>query len=426
MRLSRRDVVRMGAGAALTAAGGRAMADGTVRIGIVGTGARGTGLLATLLQMPDVSIPAVCDIDAGRAANARALVQKAGRGDADAYTRDEWDYKRLCARDDLDAVLIATPWNWHATMAVEAMKAGKTAATEVPACLTVEECWDLVRTSEATGKPCMMLENVNYFENVLAVQRMVEEGVYGEVLHAEAGYQHDCRFLAFTDDGKLTWRGEHLARLTGNLYPTHPLGPVAWWMGINRGDRITSLSSVSTRGVCLSEYAARKFGADHPLARRKYAVGDINTTIMQTARGRTITLYFTISTPRAYDLILRLQGSKGIYEGGHDRTYIEGVSPAADTPEPFAPYLQRYAHPLWKKLEPEAVRNGGHGGCDYIVLYEFVQAVREGRVTPQDVVDAATWSVVTPLSALSVAKGGARVAVPDFSKGAWRKPRPVP
>ena len=424
VELTRRRLLQAGAGAALAGPGERRMDERAVRVGVVGVGGRGMGLLQTLLQIPGVQTPAVCDIVEERTRQAQAIVEKASGVRPEAYTRGDHDYERLCARDDLDAVVSATPWQWHAPIAIASMRAGKMIGTEVPACQTIAECWELVRTSEQTGVPCMMLENVNYFENVLAVLRMVREGVYGDLLHAEAGYQHDCRSLLFTGDGRLTWRGEECAAHNGNLYPTHAIGPVAWWMGINRGDRFTHLTSMSTRSQCVREYARRTFGPDHPLAKRRYALGDVNTTLLHTEAGRTVTLYFTITTPREYDLIFRLQGSRGIYEGGQDRTYLEGVSPTPDTPEPFAPYLAKYAHPLWKRLEEQAKRNGGHGGCDYIVMHEFVRAVRS-RTPPQDVYDAVTWSAIVPLSAESVARHGATVPFPDFTRGAWRTNRPV-
>jgi hypothetical protein len=169
----------------------------------------------------------------------------------------------------------------------------------------------------------------------------------------------------------------------------------------------------------------RRFGADHPLARREYALGDVNTTLLQTARGRTVTLYHDLSTPRPYDLIFRLQGTRGIWEGGNDRTHLEGVSPSPGNWEPFAPYLARYAHPLWQRLEAQARANGGHGGCDYIVMHEFVEAVRAGTSLPQDVYDAAVWSAIVPLSGRSVASKGAWVDFPDFTGGRWRKGGPV-
>jgi predicted dehydrogenase len=428
---TRRQFLKAGASAAAALAldGGQSGAQEplrTVRIGVVGVGARGTGDLATLLQIPDVEVPAVCDIVEASAKQAQEMVEKATGRRPQAYTKDERDFENLCARDDLDAVVTATPWRWHTPVMLAAMRAGKYGGTEMPACLTVQECRELVKTSEETGRPCMMLENVCYFENVLAILRMVREGVFGDMLHCEAGYQHDCRFLTFTDDGRLTWRGEHLAARNGNWYPTHPLGPIAWWMNINRGDRFVSLSSISTKARGIRAYTAAKFGPAHPLARRDYAQGDINTTLLRTAGGGTVTLYFDIVSPRPYDLIFRAQGTKGIYLGTLDRLYLEGLSPSGEQWEPFAPYQERYAHPLWKALEVEAKRNGGHGGCDYITLYEFVKAVRSRTQTPQDVYDAATWSAVVPLSMESVARNGAPVAFPDFTGGRWKTNPPIP
>ncbi len=415
------------AGAALTsklARGGEP--DRTLRIGMVGVGGRGTGLLSTMLQFSGVQVPAVCDIVPERAERAQGMVEKATGTRPEAYTQGQRDWQRLLERDDLDAVLTATPWDWHAPIMVAAMKAGKYAATEVPAAVTVEECWELVRTSEATGMPCMMLENVCYFQDALALLRMVREGVFGDLLHAEVGYQHDCRSLMFSDDGKLTWRGEHGATKDGNLYPTHPIGPVAQWMNINRGDRFTRISSVSTKATGLKRYAAEKFGADHPLARRQYALGDVNTSLLQTENGLTVTLYFDLVTPRPYDLVFRLQGTKGIHMGGaKGQIYLEGTSPQPHTYEPFAPYMERYAHPLWTALEERAKQHGGHGGSDYVTIYEFLKAVRTRAPFPQDVYDAATWSAIVPLSIASVAQKGAMIDFPDFTQGKWKDRPPV-
>jgi hypothetical protein len=231
----------------------------------------------------------------------------------------------------------------------------------------------------------------------------------------------------FTDDGKLTWRGEHGAVKDGNLYPTHPIGPVAQWMNINRGDRFTRISSVSTKSTGLKNYAAQKFGPDHPLAKRDYALGDVNTSVLQTENGLTVTLYFDLCTPRPYDLILRLQGTKGIHMGGaQGDIYLEGTSPKAHTYEPFAPYMEKYSHPLWTALQEQAKEHGGHGGSDYVTMYEFLKAIRNRTPFPQDVYDAATWSVITPLSFESVANSGAVVDFPDFTQGKWKERKPVP
>ncbi len=415
----------LGAAWALSAQGAEEPpAEKKVRVGMAGVGSRGTFLTNTLLELPGVEIPAVCDINPDHAARAKGIIEKATGKSPDLYTQGERDWERLVARDDLDAVITATPWQWHTPIMVAAMKAGKYGGTEVPAALTVEECWELVRTSEETGKPCMMLENVCYFENALAILRMVREGVFGDLIHAEAGYQHDGRFVLVGDKGELLWRGEHALKSNGNLYPTHPIGPVAQWMNINRGDRFTRLVSMSAKSRGLNYYAAKKFGPDHPLAKQAFMQGDLNTTLLETENGCTVTLYFDLLTPRPYDLIFRLQGTKGIVMGAWDKIYLEDVSPQKEQWEPFAPYIQKYMHPIWKELNAGAI-SSGHGGGDFITVHQFIQAVRNNTQPPQDVYDAATWSVIVPLSVQSATAHGNPVEFPDFTRGKWKTTPPI-
>ena len=429
-RLSRGEFLRAGAAAGAVAVLGSGAAPGqnavrTVGVGVVGVGSRGTGFVHTLAGMPGVEVRAVCDIVEAHAARSQQIVEDKTGKRPEAYTKGERDFERLCARDDLDAVITATPWEWHTPVAVAAMRAGKYAATEVPAAITLDECRRLVRASEETGMPCMMLENVCYFRNVLTILRMVREGVLGDILHCAGGYQHDCRYLLVNKDGSLSWRGMQASEKNGNLYPTHPIGPIAWWMNINRGDRFAQLVSMSTPSMGIKNYAAKILGPDHEMAQKDYALGDVNTTLVKTANGRTITLYFDMCTPRPYDLIFRVQGTKGLYMGTLDKIYIEEVSPEKDQYEPFAPYMEKYAHPLWDDLQKQAAAHGGHGGADYITLHEFIKAVRNRTQTPQDVYDAATWSAIFPLSIESVAKG-APVEFPDFTNGKWKTNAPVP
>jgi predicted dehydrogenase len=430
--MNRRSFLRTGVGAAAALAAVRAggapaeVRCEPVRIGVIGTGGRGTSLLQTILLFPRVEVPAVCDLVPERTQGASSLVEKTTGRRPEVYSGSELAWEGLVERDDLDAVLIATPWEWHARMAVAAMRTGKHPGVEVPAAITVEECWDLVRTSEATGIPCTMLENVCYFENVLALLRMVREGHFGEVQHCEAGYQHDCRSHMFDDRGELTWRGRHAAERDGNLYPTHPLGPVAQWMDINRGDRFLSLSSVSTPAKALQHYAAKRFGPEHPAARRTYALGDVNTTLLKAASGRTVTLYLNLMTYRPYDLILRLEGVRGIYLGTNDSICLESDDPSRHEWVPFAPYREKFEHPLWKALRGSAMKSGGHGGAEYLMFHDFLEAVRTKSPAPQDVYDAAAWSAVFPLSIESVARGGAPVEFPDFTGGQWKARPPLP
>ena len=414
----------MQAGAAAGASGSQ---DRIVRVGIVGTGGRGTSLLRNLLALPGVEVPAVCDINESNAARAQAVLEKAGRPRPEAYTAGVEDFRRLAARDDLDAVINATPWEWHAPVAVAAMKAGKYAGVEVPAALTVEECWDLVDTSEKTGMPCMMLENVCYFRNVLMVLNMVRQGVLGELLHCEAGYQHFIKSMSFNSTGGLSWRGMHALAHNRNQYPTHPIGPVAWWLNINRGDRFAYLTSMSSNSRGPQLYARKTFGPDHPSAKRQFAQGDVNTTLIKTENGLTVTLYYNTQSPQPYDLILRVLGTAGTYSGTLDKVYVDGRSPARPNEpawEDAAAYYQQYEHPLWKS-QGEQARGSGHGGADYFTVKAFVDAVRGRTGTPIDVYDSATWSVITPLSGKSVAARSAPVDFPDFTRGKWRTSKPV-
>ena len=335
-------------------------------------------------------------------------------------------------RDDLDAVITATPWKWHTPVAVAAMQAKKYAATEVPAAVTVDDCWQLVNTSEATGMPFMMLENVCYFRDMLMVLNMVRSGVMGELLYCEGGYQHDCRAMCFDEKGEFgesseagsqLWYTIDAVRRNGNLYPTHPVGPIAQYLNIDRGDRFTYLVSMSTKSRGLNLWVKEKFGPDHPNARRTYAQGDINTTMIRTQNGCAVTLYYDSHAPRPYDLGFRVQGTKGIYSKTLDSIYVESRSPH-DAWETIEHYRDQYEHPLWKKFG-EAAQGAGHGGSDYITLDRFIRAVRDRTQPEQDVYDAATWSVISPLSEVSVARGSAPVDFPDFTRGKWKSRAPL-
>lgn len=421
MSIDRRYFLKLAAAGAASLAA----AENTVRIGMVGVGGRGTGLLRNLLDLPGVEIPAICDINEDNLRRAQGIVEKAGRPQPAGYSGGPEDFRSLVERKDLDAVVTATPWEWHTPVCLAAMKADKYAATEVPAAITVEECWDLVNTSEKTGKPCMMLENVCYFRNVLMVLNLIQKGMLGEIIHSEAGYQHDVRGGKIrATDGEIRWRGMHAVKRNANLYPTHPIGPVAWWSNINRGDRFTYLVSMSSKSRGINNYVRKKFGPDHPNAKRTYALGDVNTTLIRTENGVTVTLYHDTQLPRPYDLILRVQGTEGIYSGTLDKIYIEDRSPKPHTWEDIEPYYEKFEHPIWKDLGPTA-QNYGHGGGDYITLHQFVKAVRDRTQTPIDVYDTAAWSVITPLSETSVATKSAPVDVPDFTRGKWKTVRPI-
>ncbi len=395
-----------------------------VRVGVVGVGSRGSYLTKILLNIEGVEVPALCDVNPDNLAKCQKDVTDAGRKKPEGYSRGPWDFQRMCERDDLDAVLTATPWEWHTPVSVAAMKAGKYAATEVPAAVNLDECWELVETSESTRMPCMMLENVNYFKNVMMVLNMVRQNLFGELLHCEAGYQHDVRFVKFDKNGNMLWRGRHSVTRNGNLYPTHPIGPIAWWLDINRGNRFTHLVSMSTQSRGLNHHIEKNFGSNHPFAKMKFSLGDINTTLIKTHNGPTVTLYHDTQSPRPYDLIFRVQGTEGIYSGTLNKIYIEDRSPKEHTWEDIDKYEKEFEHPMWKTLGPVA-QNYGHGGGDYMEIHQFIKAVRNRTQTPEDVYDAATWSVISPLTEKSVANKSAPVDFPDFTRGKWMTNPPI-
>ena len=409
---------------------GRAQAEAApidpVRIGLIGVGRRGTHLLRDLLKVEGVEVRAVCDIVEGKVARGQQITQQAGQRTPAGYSRGERDFERLCQRDDLDLVINAAPWKWHVPMCVAAMKAGKHAATEVPAATTIDGCWQLVETAEKTNRYCVMLENTCYDRTELMVLNMVRKGLLGELVHSDAGYCHDAR--AGIRDPKhglhRPWGRPHWLERNGDLYPTHGLGPVAQCMNINRGDRLDYLVSMSckTRGV--NAYAAERFGPEDPRANIEYKQGDVTTSLIRTANGLTITLKFDCCTPRPYSRIFLLQGTKAIvrkYPEG--KIYVDGKSPAHSW-EALSEYAEQYEHPLWKTLA-EKSKGSGHGGMDYVMFYRLIKCLRTGSQPDMDVYDAAAWSAVSELSERSIANRSKPVEFPDFTQGRWKTNPPL-
>ncbi|MCK5058980.1 MAG: Gfo/Idh/MocA family oxidoreductase [Candidatus Aminicenantes bacterium] len=395
-----------------------------VRVGFVGVGGMGSAHCRNLLNIEGVEIRAVCDIVPEKVERIRNWVVNAGFAKPEGYSKGEWDFKRLCRQTDLDLVITATPWRWHVPVCVAAMEEDKHAATEVPAAVTVDECWQLVETAEKTGKYCMMLENCCYGKAELTVLHMVRQGMLGEIIHGEAGYLHDLRALKFSSEGEGLWRTAHSIKRNGNLYPTHGLGPVAECMNINRGNLFDFLVSMSSKSRGLTLFAEEKFGKDSPQARQKYALGDVNVSLIRCANGETITLYHDCNLPRPYSRINLVQGTKGIFMGYPDRIYIEGKSEKYDRWEPFEKYYKEYEHPLWK-LKGESAKDAGHGGMDYIEDFRLIDALRKGRLPDMDVYDAAAWSVVSELSERSAANRSRPVDFPDFTRGQWKTNQPI-
>jgi predicted dehydrogenase len=408
--------------------------DRKVRIGFIGTGLRGRNHVRAALYRSDVVIPAICDVDPDAVARTQKMIREAGRPEAAVYGKSEKDYENFLKRDDLDGVIIATPWEWHVPMAVATMKAGKYAGVEVSATVTLQESWDLVNAFEKTGSPCMILENVCYRRDVMAVLNMVRKGLFGELLHLECGYQHDLREVKFNNGkdfygggvefgpkaiSEARWRTQHSVDRNGDLYPTHGLGPVAQMIDINRGNQFLYLTSMATKARSLHKYVVDKGGPNHPNAKVNFKLGDVVQTMIKCANGETILVTHDTNSPRPYSLGFRVQGTQGLWMDDNDSIYLEGTSPKAHAWEDFKTYQEKYDHPLWKARAADA-ENAGHGGIDYFVFRAFAESVKNKVAPPIDVYDAAAWSAISPLSEESIKKGSAPVQIPDFTRGKWK------
>ena len=395
-----------------------------VRLGVVGVGERGSFLLKLLLGIDGVAVRAVGDVVGEKASRAAAAVQQAGQPAPALFTAGERDYEKLCRREDLDLVVIATPWQWHVPMALAAMNSGHHAAVEVPAAVTVEECWQLVDTSERTRRHCVMLENCCYGREEMLVLQMIRAGRLGEILHGEAAYIHDLRQILFAKESEGLWRRDWHIRRDGNLYPTHGLGPVAMYMDINRGDRFDRLVSMSSASRGLQIHRDKLPPGD-PRRRESYRCGDMNVSLIRTSRGRTIVLQHDVVSPRPYDRINLVSGTKGAFRDYPPRIFLDGVTPGHDW-QTVEPYIAEYEHPLWRAGGEVARQRGGHGGMDFVMLVRLVQCLREGLAPDMDVYDAAAWSAAGPLADASVAQNGTPVTFPDFTRGRWQQRRDAP
>ena len=417
-----------------------------VRIGIIGTGYRGQNHIEMLCQRTDTVIVAFADPDKQMLADAQKLLKDAGRPAAIEYNNGNENFKQLLQRSDIDAVIIATPWEWHIPQALEAIQNGIIPGVEVCGAIKITDCWDIVNASEKTGIPVMCLENVCYRRDVLAVYNMVRKGMFGELLHLQGGYEHDLRGVKF-NDGKTAynsgvefgekglseakWRTNHSLYRNGELYPTHGLGPVAMMIDANRGNLLTRLSSVATKARGLHKYIVNhpQGGENHPNAKFNFKLGDIVTTQIQTLNGETIILTHDTNSPRPYNLGFRVQGTQGLWQdfssgalnAGH--IYIEGISPKAHQWENPEAYLKQHDHPLWKRFEKDA-EGAGHGGMDFFVENAFIECIKRNVPFPIDVYDLATWYAITPLSEKSIAENGQVQEIPDFTRGKWKNRKP--
>jgi hypothetical protein len=414
-----------------------------VRLGLIGTGMRGQVLLRELVRRDDVDVVALCDIEPIMLQRAMDMVAKGGKPAPKVYGQDGdvHAYRRMLSQRGLDGVIIATPWEWHAPMSIDAMEAKVAVGCEVVAGITLQDHWNVLETQLRTGTPYMLLENVCYRRDVMAALQMVRAGLFGELVHLQGGYQHDLRAVKFNSGdpdrpygsgvefgpkawSEARWRTAHSVNRNGELYPSHGIGPCAMYTGINRGNRFTRINSFSSKARGLHEYTvAQSGGTTHPSTQVQFKLGDIVTTTLACENGETILLQHDTSLPRPYSLGFRVQGTHGLWMDLNQSIHIEGRSPAHKW-EPFQAYQDEFDHPLWRKHAKDA-EGAGHGGMDYFVIHAFIGALKAKAPMPIDIFDAVTWSAITPLSEQSIAQGYQTLDFPDFTRGLWKSRKPI-
>jgi len=388
------------------------------RFGFIGTGNRGRGLMSNILSIEGVEIKAVCDIDPKALEAAQKIVMDKGQPRPEGYP-GETDYLKLVQRDDIDAVIIASPWDLHTPMAIAGMKGGKYTCCEVPVAYTLDECLELIKTHEETGVECMMMENWSFRPDNLAVLNMIRTGLLGTMTHAHCAYSHDCIDHWYFDNasGNDRWGAIYLLEHNRAQYPTHQQGPVLSWMNIGCGDYYDTLTSTSTDCFSINEYFKRRFPG-HPNGDRKYKQGDIVTTVVRTKMGKSIVINFDMQSPRPYDNRWTVQGTKGIYNEQRNAVYLTGISPQYHSWEPFPPYQEKYENRLAGDIF------GGHGGADGIMLNQIVKSVKNKTKLPLSLYDGVLMSSIGPLSEISIAQGSKSIEVPDFTGGRWKTNKP--
>lgn len=390
----------------------------TVRIGFIGVGNRGGAALRRYVHMEGVEIKAICDLKEELVKRGQSYLQNNNLPPATEYVGEE-AWKEVCERDDIDLIYVCTDWLSHTPMAVYAMEKGKHVAIEVPAAVTIEECWQLVNTAEKTRKHCMMLENCCYDFFELTTLNMAQQGVFGELVHGEGAYIHDLRSQLKNLEG---WRVKFYETYTGNPYPTHGLGPICQTMNIHRGDKMDFLVSVSSDQFGISSYLKELYGEESPESRIKYTLGDMNTTIIRTVKGKTIMVQHDVTSPRPYSRLHTLCGTKGYAQ--KYPTPLIAIEPDSHqflTKEKFDNLMKEYEHPFIKEIGEKAKKVGGHGGMDYIMDYRLIYCLRNGLPLDMDVYDAAEWSCLVELTKISTTNGGHPVKIPDFTRGDWNK-----
>lgn len=403
----------------------------TVRVGFIGLGMRGPGAVRRFTHIPGTEIVALCDLYEDRVEKTQAILEAAGRPRATGYSGSEEAWKELVERDDIDLVYIVTDWKRHADMMIYAMEQGKHVTCEVPAAMTMDEIWDIVNTAERTRKHAMMLENCVYDFFELTTLNMVQQGLFGEVLHTEGAYIHDLSEYWGSYEGD--WRLQYNKEFRGDVYATHGMGPAAQALDIHRGDKMNTLVAMDTKPVSIPEYLIEHRGMDRDSA-YDFANGQHTMTMIRTEKGKTIHIQHDVASPRPYTRMYQVSGTKGFANKYPNQGYafqgemLEGdIAPDIEnldahnyvSPEIRSALMERYKHPIHQELEEKAKEVGGHGGMDFIMDYRLVYCLQNGLPLDMDVYDLAEWCSLAELSRISIENNSAPVAVPDFTRGHW-------
>ena len=357
-----------------------------LRIGLIGLGQRGMATLRRYDAIEQAEISAIADLSAQAIERAIYLLSMRGQHYVASFQcEDGW--LQLCALPYIDLLYICTDWASHAHMAVEAMRLGKDVALEVPAAMTVRECWELVETAEQTGHHCTMLENCCYDTFHLGILEIKRKGMFGEITHGEGAYIHDLR----SDNG---WMSYTVSDHPGNPYRTHGLGPVCQLMDIHHGDRLKSLISMS-------------------------AHNKVNNTLLKTELGRTILIQFDERTPRPYSRIQTLCGTRG-YAQKYPLPTIQIDGQTTLTGAEAEAYIHSHHDDRTKALIQKGKERGVENLMNFIMDHRLVDNLLHHKTPDISVYDAALWSCITELSAQSVLHGSTPVEIPDFTCGHWK------
>lgn len=401
-----------------------------VRVAFIGLGMRGPGAVERMTHIEGVKIVALCDMLQENTRQVNDTLVKKGLPKALEFYGDKEAWRKVTALPDVDLIYIATDWKTHASMAVQAMKDGKHVAIEVPAAMTMEEIWALINTSEQTRKHCIQLENCVYDFFELTTLNMAQQGLFGEIVHAEGAYIHALQ--PYWDRYWNNWRMDYNRKHRGDLYPTHGLGPVCQALNIHRGDKLNYLVSMDAKQISSINYLKEKTGEQVT----DFKNGEHTTTLISTEKGKTILIEHNVNSPRPYNRMYQLTGTKGFankypvagyaLDGGVIDPAVannhENLNAHSFVPEDVRKALmEKYKHPIARGIEEKAKKVGGHGGMDFIMDYRLIYCLQKGLPLDMDVYDLAEWCCLIPLTAISLDNNSAPVEIPDFTRGGWNK-----